>query len=234
MRRYSDSTKGTGPGRRGGEALGRPFLAVLVCLVAMDPSRTTAEASPIKHHHVSAHSAPKATGAWESYLEKGPAYWSKSAEPNIDAHVRAVMAKALKGADPTENPNVQYLLWRRSLNATRFDHFHHRLGHTLQTMLPGTSSTPPQAQQLAPTTPTSTYPAPLSLSSVSTASDPGTSAPASSSQSTPQSILPPTDPGVAPAPAPIPEPETLTMAVVLLGAGVWWRFRNGLSQPIPG
>jgi hypothetical protein len=214
-------------------------------LFVLGPSGTTAQASPIKHHdaaimhvqgHVHAHAqaahghalAHTASG-WNNYLAGGPLYWAKADPPVITGQIRALMHEALKSADPVANPNVEYLLWRRSLDPSRFDSFHSKMGRQLASMLPTTyPSSPPQAQQLQPeSTPTPSSSVTTPSSSVATPSS-STSIRPTKPAIAPDAFTPPAS--LSPEPAAIPEPGTLIMGLAMIGTGLWWRSRQQRSS----
>jgi hypothetical protein len=192
----------------------------------------TAHASPIKHHHAvtkaahaqaqtahsHAHAAAVTDASWNQYLAGGPLHWANAGKPVITAQIREMMHEGLSSADPVANPSVQYLLWRRSLDATRFDTFHPKIGRQLGSMLPPTyPSSTPQAQQLVP----ESTPTPSSV--VTTPSSP-TSITPTTPATAPDAVTPPANP--SPAPSAIPEPGTLIMGLVMVGTGLWWRSRH--------
>jgi hypothetical protein len=86
-----------------------------------------ASASPIKgaHHDEEAVLAERAAGgSWSAYLLAGPKLWSTMVHPSVTPEVRASIWRAL-GSDRAEsNPWVEFLLWKQSLDPTRFAHYH--------------------------------------------------------------------------------------------------------------
>jgi hypothetical protein len=186
-----------------------------------------AEASPIRHHRVTSESAPKLP-AWQKFLHGGPELWARAQPPEIGTEIHHMMNHGLKSADPMANLNVEYLMWRQSLDPARFDHFHPRVGRELQAMLTPTSASPStnpgstvEPEQLSPPTPT-----PATPSSSTSTSTPTSTPTLPSPPSTAPDMLGPGD-SASPAPAAIPEPETLAIALFLLGSGLWWRSRSG-------
>jgi hypothetical protein len=217
MRRYSDSQKRAEPARAGLRLLRGLVLVPL----AFGLSGTTAGASPIKHHRVSSAKVVHPETAWERFLAGGPAHWAKSPSPTMGAGIHHLMHEALKSADPVAHANVEYLMWRRSLDPARFDSFHPRIGPTLQALLPtsGSSSPTVQPEQLLPTPTTSTSPSPSAVSSAPSADSTAPSATDSSTPTSPsgtEGISLSSDPSLAPAA--IPEPGTLSIALVLLAS----------------
>jgi hypothetical protein len=221
-------------------------------LFVIGPSGTTAQASPIKHHdaaiknvqghvhehaqaahghahaqaaHGHAHAQAETATGWNNYLAGGPLYWAKADPPVITGQIRALMHEALKSADAVANPNVEYLLWRRSLDPSRFDSFHPKMGRQLASILPTTfPSSPPQAQQLQPeSTPTPSSSVTTSSSSVPTPSS-STSITRTKPAIAPDALTPPAK--LSPEPAAIPEPGTLIMGLAMIGTGLWWRSRQ--------
>jgi hypothetical protein len=214
---------------------GRRILRIVVVLAAgaAGPTGRPVQAAPIKHHHVAEKGQTHRTG-WQKFLDGGAAHWSKADPPTIDLHIRVLMDKALHSPHAATNRNVQYLEWRRSLNPARFDHWHPKMGPMLQGLIPPASTSHPssgtvtQPQTIAPGTVAATStpaPAPDSTSTYTstTPTSPVTSSGPGTGTTTPQQIDP------TPSPAAIPEPSTWTMALVMLGSGLWWRYRSGRS-----
>jgi hypothetical protein len=210
MMRYSDLKVEPGTGRAG-----RRILWGLLVLLAAAPART-AQSSPIRHRQAASQTNPDLR-AWNKFLARGSTLWSRVQPPRITSAIHVLMNRGLNGADPTSNANVQYLLWRRALAPSRFDHWHPRIGTMLQALLPTISSVP------SPTTSPSSSPQGIGTSpsttpgSSATPSDPG--GPATSPGAFPQTT--------SPSPEAIPEPGTLSIALVLIGAGICWQRRYG-------
>jgi hypothetical protein len=186
-------------------------------LLVFGLSRTTAEASPIKHHAVSARSS-SGVQVWDEFVAQGPSYWARVHHPTMSAQTSQTMHQVwkqeLNSADPASYPNIQYLLWRRALDPSRFDHWHPRLGHALASVLPlptMTLGSTPQPQPVVPRTSTLATPPHVLPSSV-----------------LPQLVTPPS--GRNPSPTSIPEPETLTLAAVLFASELFRRLWNGRSR----
>lgn len=211
--------------RRNSESLNKKRFRrerrTLLVLVLWAAAAGMAEASPIRHRQISSESAPKLP-AWHEFLTGGPEHWSRDQPPKIGTEIHHIMNRALKSADPTSNMNVEYLMWRQSLDPPRFDHYHPRVGRALDSMLTPTSVSPTsnpgstiEPEQLVP--PTSTPATPSSSPSTSTVPSPSAVGP---------EVLSPTG-TTSPPPSAIPEPETMTIALVLVGSGLWWRARRG-------
>jgi hypothetical protein len=216
---------------------GRRLLRVVIVVVATATDAggrmgLPVQAAPIKHHHVAEKGQTHRTG-WQKFLDGGAAHWQKADPPKIDLHIRELMDKALHGPHAASTRNVQYLEWRRALNPARFDHWHPKMGPMLQKLIP-----PPSTSH--PSTGTVTQPQTIGTGSVAATNTPS-STPSSSSSSSPipGSRVTSSDPGTGtgtttpqqidttPSPAAIPEPSTWTMALVMIGSGLWWRYRNG-------
>jgi hypothetical protein len=97
-----------------------------------------------------------------------------------------------------ESSFVAYLEWRRSLAPRRFDHYHPRLAKAIIT---DTQIRQSLVDTPPVTPPTNVVPAP-------------------------GGVTPPTD-VVIPPTVSAPEPSTALIALVLIGAGLWARRRNG-------
>jgi hypothetical protein len=207
------------------ELFRRGCRTLSVLALCMTASTEMAQASPIRHHQISSVSTAELP-AWHEFLESGPEHWSRVQSPKIGTEIHHIMNHALKSADPTSSLNVEYLMWRQSLDPARFDHYHPRVGRELKSMLTPTSVSPTsnpggavEPEQLIPPTTTSTPATPSSSTSASTLP--------SSSATGPEEVSPTTGTsGTSPAPAAIPEPGTMTIALVLIGSGLWWRARR--------
>lgn len=175
---------------------------VFAALVALGGT-LPAQASPIRasSHQVRVAQQVLDLRSWTSFLARGPSLWAWVPAPPVTLGVRQAIAQALASPDPTSNPLVEYLTWRRNLDPTRFDRWHPNVGPELQDLpLPVTT---PSTTTLSTTTPATTATAP-----------PGS-----------QQL----NPLIAPTPS--PEPGSYVIALALLGAGVWWRRRGGLPSP---
>jgi hypothetical protein len=128
-------------------------------------------ASPIKHSHpvTEAQRLDAEIGhSWAAYLMAGPSVWSTVIHPAVTPDLRSAIWKALGSADATTNPMVDFLLWKQSLDPTRFARYHPKVAPILnristaslgsQTIAPststGTGTTPiTQPQTLTPSVP---------------------------------------------------------------------------------
>jgi hypothetical protein len=194
--------------------------AVLLLIFSTLP----AQASPIRQHQQHASSIPRGLQSWVNFLSGGPGVWSRVHAPLVTSHVRHLIAQEMLSPDPTSNPMVNYLEWRRNLKPARFDHWHPHLGPALQNLLQLPNPNP-QGQNA------DSNPNPNPNPNPGPGAGPG---PGPSPGSGPGSSLRPeigsgAGPGPRPVPAPIPEPSTWTMALALVGAGFWWRHRTGRS-----
>jgi hypothetical protein len=206
-------------------------------LLVLGLSRMTAEASPIKHHAALA-GRPGSVQVWNEFVARGPAYWARVQHPTMSSQTSQTMHEVwkqeLKSADPTAYPNIQYLLWRRSLDPARFYHWHPRLGQSLESILPPLTSAP-TTTTLGSTQPQQILPLPTTTSGATpTSTSPSSSSPATSpSVVTPGSVSPETvhsPTGATPYPASIPEPQTLTLAAALCASELVRRLWNGRAR----
>jgi hypothetical protein len=138
--------------------------------------------------------------AWTSYLAKGTDTWSMTHAPAFTPAIRTTIWQVLKTdtqAQSIANPMIEYLEWRRSLDPTRFTHYHPSLSPALAQLLKSPSlptGVPPPTYTPVPET------APQVL---------GSPAPPSASQTI--------------SPAAVPEPSSLLLAAAMTSWGVWWR-----------
>jgi len=143
--------------------------------------------------------------AWTDFLSKGTATWSTTHAPAFTPAIRSTIWQVLKTDTQGEslvNPMIDYLEWRRSLDPTRFAHYHPNLSPALAQLL----DIPPLPTGVpTPTTTSDPQTAPQELSSPTTTTSPQTVTPA------------------AVAPAPVPEPNSLLLAGAMTGWAIWWR-----------
>lgn len=149
---------------------------------------------------------------WSNYLAEGPEVWSSTRAPAFTPKVRATIWQILR-TDSAEqqltNPMINYLLWRQSLNPTRFTVNHPALSPALTQLL----NTP--------------------LPTINPTPDPSTSAP--QGVTPPAPLTPPSGQSVSPQgvnPPAVPEPGSLLLATGMIGWGLWWRRRmqRGVSR----
>ena len=100
-------------------------IGLVVTGWAVLDSRTVA-ASPIKgsHHRYEVAVAERAAHSWSAYLLAGPKLWSSVIHPSVTPEVRASIWHALRTDADEANPWVHFLLWKQSLNPTRFARYH--------------------------------------------------------------------------------------------------------------
>jgi hypothetical protein len=184
--------------------------------------------------------------SWANYVLAGPSVWSTVHAPPVTLSVREMMAQALESPDPTSNPYVDYLIWRRSLDPSRFDDWHPVIGPMLQQLITSTPSS-----SLAPSTPQArqsigTRPQPLPGSGTGPGSSLGpgsnpvpgpipgselipTPTPGSVPQTGPgpgSSPGPTPGPEFQPPPAPVPEPSPAVIVLTMFGTTAWWHSRS--------
>lgn len=73
------------------------------------------------------------SGGWASFLAGGEPTWSSRPSPRYTAGVRNAVLQLLNG-DPSvaaASPLIDYFVWRRNLDPTRFDSYHPFIGPRL-------------------------------------------------------------------------------------------------------
>jgi hypothetical protein len=157
---------------------------------------------------------------WSNYLAKGPQTWSTVHAPPFTPAIRSTIWQVLKSdtqAQQLTNPMIDYLLWRQSINPTRFATNHPHLSPALTQLLnslevpstiPPPAVTPPQATVPQGITPPATLIPPATQS-----------VPPTTQSVSPQSVMPPA----------VPEPGSLVLAAGMIGWGVWWARRSRQS-----
>ncbi len=169
-----------------------------------------AEASAIKPVHLSETDAI-AFKQWSRYLLAGPSVWTKVLHPPVTPTVRTAIWQTVKTDPGGADPMVAYLLWKQSLDPTRFAFYHPKLAPALNKIAKATPTAP---QSLIPPTTTTSSGTPSSTT-------PTTSTGTSTTPSTPseQGLNPP----------PIPEPGTLWIVLGMAGWGIW-RSRRRINS----
>jgi hypothetical protein len=94
--------------------------------------------------------------AWSHYLFAGPTLWSSVIHPRVTPAVESAIWKAIRTDRNDQNPWIHFLLWKQSLNPTRFARFHPRVAVALDRM----SATPVAARVITPSTSPSPPPPP--------------------------------------------------------------------------
>lgn len=108
-------------------------------------------ATPAVTLRVSPSATTSLSGAWTRFLAGGESTWASRPSPRYTAGVRSAVLHLLNG-DPTAaaaSPLIEYFVWRRNLDPTRFDSYHPFLGPRLPQEF-----TPPTPQVVIPPTPT--------------------------------------------------------------------------------
>lgn len=182
-----------------------PLVVLLACAgaeaAAIHHQSADAELTPVKGMPASEASVFK---EWSQYLLAGPSAWAKVEHPPVTAAVRSAIWTSVKTDPGGTDPMVSFLLWKQSIDPTRFAYYHPKLAPALHRIaLSRTSPT------LVPTVGPST--------SSSGGGTPATSTPPTSS---PQNLLPPA----------APEPSTLLIAAGMTA----WLVRRTLRRPPAG
>ncbi len=81
--------------------------------------------------------SPALSPTWNSFLGMGPNGWGAYQSPAFTVPTRLAVWRMLEAAPRSIglDPMLEYLIWRRDLNAARFDYFHPRLGPRLGQLL---------------------------------------------------------------------------------------------------
>jgi hypothetical protein len=148
--------KGFAPRSRSARFQPIPWL-IAGAAVAMLPSSGANAA----HIHTPALSRTEShdDALWATYLSEGTREWLTHAHPPVTPSLEAAVWRSLAKGTASENPMVEFLLWRQSLDPARFDFYHPRLAiafKKLEAPKVGTAATTPTTATAAstPTTPT--------------------------------------------------------------------------------
>lgn len=88
---------------------------------------------------------------WSRYLDRGPSMWTKVEHPPVTPALWSAIWRSIRTDPGPDDPMVNYLLWKRSLNPARFDRYHHALAPALRRIRLARSS-PTVVSQAHPTT----------------------------------------------------------------------------------
>ena len=121
------------------------------------------------------------------YLLAGPTMWTEVEHPPVTAAVESAIWKSVRTDPGGTDPMVNFLLWKQSLDPTRFAHYHPKLAPVLHKIAAG--------PVVADVDPAGDAPRPL-RAPVGSAS-PAPTAPVTTE---PQNLIPPRQPGAEHAP----------------------------------
>jgi PEP-CTERM motif len=171
------------------------WIAVFT-LASVVASSAATEAAAIRKYHEADSAEDGLSQSWTHFLLGGPSFWAAHPHPLYDFQVRETIWNIIKTDPGGENPMIAFLLWKQSLDPTRFDHFHPNIGPAIDKLV---------APKLSETsTPTST------------STSPSTSTTTTSPPSEGQQLSPPTA---------TPEPSTWVMTIGMAG-WAFWRCRR--------
>lgn len=119
------------------------MVAAAACFVAATakvdaaPMRGGPRLAAIEQRVPNGFAAPGLPPVWRAFLEMGPGGWSAYQSPPLTIPARLAVWRMLDDAawSTEPNPMLEYLIWRRDLNAARFDRFHPFLGPRLGQIL---------------------------------------------------------------------------------------------------
>jgi hypothetical protein len=166
------------------------WVAVFTVLAAVAGSNR-ADAAAIRNHHDAESADDGLSKSWSRFLLGGPSVWATHAHPLYDFKVRVAIWNIIKTDPGGENPMIEFLLWKQSLDPTRFDHYHPKIGPAIDKLVA------PKITQSSTSTSTSTSPSTTGA----------TSAPAEGQQLTPVVAT--------------PEPSTWLMTIGMAGWALW-------------
>ena len=158
-------------------------------------------ASPIRHEALTQAEVTDFK-QWSRYIDSGPKEWKAVLHPRVTPALISSIWQAVKTDPGGTEPMVAYLLWKQSLDPTRFAYYHPKLSPALNRILSATPTTTLAPQGLNPTTPETT----------------STPSPTTGEQ------------GLNPIPTAAPEPSTLLVALGLSGWCVWRARRKQSSR----
>jgi hypothetical protein len=169
-------------------------LVLLLVVAVVLPGGALVEASAI-HHRDKPAAEVQATPEWSKYLDGGPKVWADVVHPPVTPAVVSEVWRDIKTDPGGTDPMIEFLLWKQSIDPTRFAHYHPKLAPALHRISLARSETT-TTQAIAPAT---------------------TGSGGTTSPSTPSSPPPTSEPQNL-IPTPSPEPSTLLIAA---GMAAW-------------
>jgi hypothetical protein len=166
---------------------------MLLMITVVLPRGALVEASAI-HHRDRTEAVVHASPEWSKFLGGGPKIWADVVHPPVTPALVAEVWRDIRTDPRGSEPLIEFLLWKQSIDPTRFAHYHPKLAPALHRLsLARLSTTTTQA--IAPAT-----------GSGGTTSPPSSVVPPPTSE--PQNLIP----------TPSPEPGTLLIAA---GMAAW-------------
>jgi hypothetical protein len=89
---------------------------------------------------------------WSRYVLAGPTVWADDPHPPVTAAVESEIWKSVRTDPGGTSPIVEFLLWKQSLDPTRFAHYHPKLAPVLHRIAHSRLSTTTTQQAITPTT----------------------------------------------------------------------------------
>jgi len=142
-------------------ASGRRRLALIVASACFAASTAKLDAAPMRGgprlaaqevRGLNSFANPGLSPAWNAFLDMGPAGWAAYQSPAFTVPTRLAIWRMIEDVSQSTalDPMLEYLIWRRDLNAARFDRYHPYLGPRLSQLLkPPPPEVPPiQVPQL--------------------------------------------------------------------------------------
>ncbi len=133
--------------------LGRHWTAAAVA-VTVFLSGNRADGAPIRHEDLT-RAEVTAFKQWSRYLEAGPNTWKEVLHPPVTPAVRSTIWEDVRTDPGGTEPMVAYLLWKQSLDPTRFAFYHPKLAPALDKIHAAIPTTPlaPKGSRLLPRRP---------------------------------------------------------------------------------
>jgi hypothetical protein len=110
---------------------------------------------------------------WSEYLTGGPSVWSTIAHPQVTPAVESAIWKAIRTDPGDTSPWLKFMLWKQSVDPTRFARFHPKVAVALD-KLSAAPTTVSQAWISPPSTPNNDTPSsPTQAQSITQIPEPG-------------------------------------------------------------
>lgn len=132
-------------------------LAIACVVLGLDGREASAEAI---RHRVAQPAAVAFRGmpaaevltfkSWSRYLLAGPMAWSTIAHPSVTPAVRSAIWVSVRTNPSPADPMVNFLLWKQSIDPTRFDRYHPHLAPALRQVAMSRTLRPPAITPAGP------------------------------------------------------------------------------------
>jgi hypothetical protein len=94
------------------------------------------------HHGKVTQAESRSLAEWSGYVQAGPTMWTRVEHPPVTQALVSAIWHSIR-ADQMAHPMIQFLLWKQSLDPTRFARYHPKLSPALHRIARWHTSAPP-------------------------------------------------------------------------------------------